>query len=334
MLVSYTNMEKAIAYIKKTLGITVKRMPASNNALAVIPNAIRFQYLMEQWDVYNTKMIALLPQGEHQSPKELSRHAELVYEKTGIPVVLVFETLPAYARTRLAEKGQSFVVPDRQIFIPKLMLVANERATSEKKPPVHLSALAQLLVLFRLQKEQDELGLISGKNLAARLGGSAMTWSRALSELVALEAGEEKAQHKFRYFRFALSPAKLWEKLQPYLRTPVLKSLWVKDIPLEIHAHYAGNTALSKSTDIAEPAYPVYAAVKSAYQAHKKDLVELPWPEDGCKSLQVWRYNPEILTHDKYVDPLSLYLSLKTEDDERIVRERNKLLKGMQWFED
>ncbi|MDD5675044.1 MAG: hypothetical protein PHC61_12820 [Chitinivibrionales bacterium] len=54
--------------------------------------------------------------------------------------------------------------------------------------------------------QRGQLFAFSGQNLAERFGGSAMTWSRTLTELVALGAGEEAKLHKFRYFRFALPP--------------------------------------------------------------------------------------------------------------------------------
>jgi hypothetical protein len=41
----------------------------------------------------------------------------------------------------------------------------------------------------------------------------------------------------------------------------------------------------------------------------------------ACRIVEVWRYDPFLLSNDKYVDDLSLVLSLKDEPDERVQKE-------------
>ncbi|MDD5675045.1 MAG: hypothetical protein PHC61_12825 [Chitinivibrionales bacterium] len=58
----------------------------------------------------------------------------------------------------------------------------------------------------------------------------------------------------------------------------------------------------------------------------------IPWPEDGGASLQIWRYDPALLTNGESVDKLSLYLSLSQDPDERIAKAGEQLIKGITWL--
>jgi hypothetical protein len=51
----------------------------------------------------------------------------------------------------------------------------------------------------------------------------------------------------------------------------------------------------------------------------------------GNNVIQIWRYSPSLLSGTNTVDKLSLYLSLKDADDERIQIELDNLIKEMPW---
>ena len=51
----------------------------------------------------------------------------------------------------------------------------------------------------------------------------------------------------------------------------------------------------------------------------------------GENEIQVWKYNPKMLSTEGVVDKLSLYLSLKDNDDERIQIELDRLINEMSW---
>lgn len=50
--------------------------------------------------------------------------------------------------------------------------------------------------------------------------------------------------------------------------------------------------------------------------------------------LQIWDCNPKLITKNNIVDPVSLYASLKEEDDERIEHAIDEVLKGKKWYTD
>ena len=56
-----------------------------------------------------------------------------------------------------------------------------------------------------------------------------------------------------------------------------------------------------------------------------------PNPEEAQLQLEVWRYDPQILTEEETVDPFSLYLSLKETEDERIESALTEMMEKLQW---
>jgi len=53
--------------------------------------------------------------------------------------------------------------------------------------------------------------------------------------------------------------------------------------------------------------------------------------EYGLFRIEIWKYDPKLLSHTGTVDKLSLYLSLKDNDDERVQIELDNLLNDIQW---
>ena len=61
-------------------------------------------------------------------------------------------------------------------------------------------------------------------------------------------------------------------------------------------------------------------------------VYEKPRYEDEARSLlQVWLYDPKICG-DEYVDRFSLYLSLREDDDPRVMSAAEELLEEVKWL--
>ena len=61
--------------------------------------------------------------------------------------------------------------------------------------------------------------------------------------------------------------------------------------------------------------------------------------QEGKYALEVWKYNPitlldNCLNDKKVVDPISLYLSLKDNRDERIEIALDQILENLIWLKD
>jgi hypothetical protein len=54
----------------------------------------------------------------------------------------------------------------------------------------------------------------------------------------------------------------------------------------------------------------------------------------GDNVIEIWRYSPQVLAENGFVDKLSLYLLLKNTDNERIEIELETLFEGIKWLEE
>ena len=83
---------------------------------------------------------------------------------------------------------------------------------------------------------------------------------------------------------------------------------------------------LSPASDT-EPNHHCWAVSKHDAQELAPSLSK----EFGDNIVEVWKYDPRILAEDGKVDMLSLYLSLRDTEDERVHKEVNQLIKERKW---
>lgn len=71
---------------------------------------------------------------------------------------------------------------------------------------------------------------------------------------------------------------------------------------------------------INSPIVPSYATV------HASNITEVLIDTERQVGIEVWKYDPSILTSDLSVDPLSLIMSYTAQDDERITKALESIL--------
>ncbi|MCX6089865.1 MAG: MarR family transcriptional regulator, partial [Candidatus Atribacteria bacterium] len=237
----------------------------------------------------------------------------------------------SYNRKRLIEQKVPFIVPGNQMYLPMLGIDLREhlKRLREKKPVFSPSTQALILhVLWR--KETDR---VTPAEIAHRLGYSPMTMTRAFDELETAGIGEHSVQGKERHLHFAETGKPLWEKVLPYLNTPVRKRLYVASSIQTGNGHLAGQSALARYTMLAEPKIPILAFSTDEWKARMQQdkILELTLPEPGAFEIELWKYAPAQFANEGRVDRLSLYLSLRGSTDERIQLALDALLEGMEW---
>ena len=249
----------------------------------------------------------------------------------GLPTVLVFPTIPAYQRNRLVQRGVPFVVPGRQLFLPMLFIDLRERFDRIRQPEKYLSTSAQVLLLYHLLGNQ--VTGIALQDLARTLGYSAMTMSNVRRELEDLGFVRTRREGKSLSIIFADSPKALWMRALEKMTSPVRRTHWVRWQSPVTDCLMAGSSALATMTPLGEDRLPTYAI----YTRHWKHAIKtsqvnkLPDSDDANARIEEWKYNPRVLSTTDMVDPLSLYLSLRSSPDERILAALDQVLEGMPW---
>lgn len=296
-------------------------------------------YLRSYYDVYRAgifdRPLLLAVQKEKATvatPAEYAAHHNKLRNVLGEDVALVLPVLASYTRQQLVGQRVPFVVPDRQMYLPALLVDLRERFPREGRPATHnLSAAAQVVLLRHLLGKPVE-ALALGE-LAAELGYSAMTLSNVRQELEAARLCQTIREQRRMRLAFPMSRRELWTRAEPLLQDPVKDRRWVRFAQPGDGWLRAGLTALEEFTLVADDAIPTFAtgAVDFRRQVMSEMVSVCPGPEGAQARLEAWRYDPRILADGRTVDRLSLVLSLREMNDERVTQAMGQLVKGMPW---
>lgn len=160
-----------------------------------------------------------------------------------------------------------------------------------------------------------------------------MSISRAVNEVESAGLAKIANAGRKRVIQFEKDRRQLWEKALPHMNTPVTKTLWVEARKGNFDILPAGERALAEYSLLAPPELPVYAMSGKEWNASRaKHLMNIAhYPEEAEMKLELWRYNPRLLTTGKTVDPFSLFLSLKEIGDERIDSALNQMMEHITW---
>jgi hypothetical protein len=253
-------------------------------------------------------------------------------ERLGAPVVVVRGELAAWERGRYVAAGIPFVVPGEQLFLP--MLMVDLRDMKRRTAPIvehrgPLSWAAQVVVLRHLLA--DDVAGIPLTDLAARLGYSRMTMTNVQREIEAHSLCRVEPAGRAKRLVFPADRAAMWRDAQPLMRSPIRGREFLARCEADLPA--SGLSALAARTELAGPRVPVVAAPLSA----ARKLVELgrleptPDPDAEVAELELWHYDPALLSPGDTVDPLSLVLSLQGDADERVEAALVAMLEELPW---
>ena len=312
-------MYKIERYLLDTFGIKIRLIPIGKKEKVKLPVYMR-NYELKKCVINKVKMITLKTGNYKEFTIErLKKQADLIEEKLLRPIVFIFENLEAYKRKRLVEKRVAFIIPGKQIYIPFLLMEFKEVKNQPNKEKEGFSPAAQCLLLYYLSG--NEVERLNFKTLAERLNYGNMTITRAAQTLnkfnfCLIEGGKNKT------LVFEKERKQIWNEALPYLTSPIEKEIYLEEIKNNDCFYIAGMTALANYTNIASDKLYVHAIYKNKFRKLFKNKLEYyKNATEGNRLIQLWKYDPGILTNSKYVDPLSLYLSLQDEKNERVEKE-------------
>lgn len=263
------------------------------------------------------------------TPAVVRKHTELVSRHRPDLCIFVPKVIDAPTRARLIEQRVPFIAPGNQLYLPDLGLDLRDHFRRLRQHRESLSPSARVAMLAYL------LGLaparITPQDLAAQRGYSAMTMTRVADELSLAGLVESERVGRHRWLTFPADRKAAWVQARALLESPVQSRVWVKGAGT-LQLPRAGLTALAALTDLAAPAVPCLAVGPTAWRDLKKsDAVRVVHEDEAEAQLEFWHYDPVPLMTIGDVDPLSLYLSLRTVDDDRVSIALDQLLDGLQW---
>lgn len=296
-----------------------------------LPLFLREQYAFYRLRLLNRDTVLMLPKGKEElTPATVAQHMRKVRDKGVEDPVLVTEAVTSLHRKRLIEQQIPFIVPGNQLYLPMLGMDLREHFRSLRAAKPGFSPATQVLVLDALYHPRQEVDTPTAA--AGRLGYSVMTLTRAFDELEQAGLGEHTVKGKERRLAFPDKPLHLWESALPFLKKPVNKFRYTASRLPAGTGFKAGLSALSEYSQLSPPETESVAVDAEAYRGLMKTaLLEAHHPGPGAQCIELWAYPPARFGKKGIADPLSVYLSLKHEEDERIQQALRELLRGMKW---
>lgn len=307
-------------YLSATLSLQVHPTPLTNTK--ALPFLLRDRY--EFFTLYLLKVNYLLIVAKDKveiTPAEIQKHLEMAKQHWKGEVIYVTQAITSADRTRLIQQRVPFIVPGAQLYLPELGMDLREHFKKLNMPPGKtFSPATQIIVLDALNNGSKEA--LNGIQLGKKYDYSLMTITRALNELEETSVATVQTLGRERKLKFDLSKKELWEKAQSYLRNPVRSWQTIYEINTASNPHYveAGLTALAHYSSLAGPREKTFATDMdpSMRVKTKREDFYPQWDPNQKNYLQIWSYIPNSFLTTKRVDPFSLFLSLRDEQDERV----------------
>lgn len=275
-------------------------------------------------------LLFLEPRKDNPTPKECQITSNRISGLFGTPVVFILKPGPTYERQRLMDKGVYFIMSDQYAHLP--MLVALEKTSNRKKSTV-LSPVAQYILLYHLQ--ESSLAGLSAREIAELIPysyESAALGITCLEDVGLCKKVQTNQRRKILYFD--LKGEDLWNKAQSYLISPLELRFFCDDIRSDTEHPVCGTNALAHYTWLNPDPEKMFMLHSKEYRSLKAaDNFVNPNIFDGNIMIEVWKYPPVgiINEHRQWVDRLSLALTLQTENDPRIEKEVERMIKEIQW---
>ncbi len=287
--------------------------------------------LWANYDCYTMKIagqtciLAVLK--EETNLSEIRKQYRQMVQLTGKSCVLYLKKLNYYSRDKMLEEGIPFIWENRQVYMPFLGFLLQTNETRELKPCFQISFLTQKLLLTALYDEWDA---VSVTEVAQRMSVSKMSVTRVFDEIESLDIPVLKKTGRFRKYVKNGTKKEIWEMIKPFLRSPLLREYRLEHkFPGKFRK--SGISALAEMSLLGDNVYPTYGITK--YDIRKEGIdreKEVPIGEEpGCIIQELGYCIP--FKGDAAIDPLTVYLLLKTEEDPRVEMALEEMLEEYVW---
>ncbi len=320
------NIGKIKTYLKNVLGLEFEYSELLKEPEDILPAPFNHFFEAEDCFLGEQEYILLYPTVPDVKLSILIQRIKNVENRLGKTCILVVDTMNGTQRRQFIKNQICFIIPDRQVYLPVLGTYLTEKRLNTYKEVVHLTPAAIVFLLYHLQKKSLE-GMSFSK-IAEIIGYPPKTVSMVVSQLSQLDICDIVTNSgKIKTLSFNYSNRELWEKVFPLMSSPIQKVVYVQEEDIDkMQVVISYDNALSHYTDMADTAQPCFAI------SMRSDLTKNLYNEATTTNypdsvrLELWKYNPQILSENGYIDPLSMVLCYKDDTDERVQGQLKRLI--------
>lgn len=255
------------------------------------------------------------------TPKQFSIAAKMIARNCVRPVVYYFNNIDRKLAYRLRERAINFIVGNSTAYLPELMMSYKEKSVEVKDKIV---PSGQVIFFNYLLAHINSLSTYN--EIVRQLSMNYLNVSRGIKALENCNLCSALKKGKGVIVEFSGDRASLWEDAQPYLSNPIVKSFYCDKVE-EAKFLTGGISALSEYSDINPDNIITLSIGKDTYKSlTDKKVINNENPYGGETRIEIWKYNPELISRTSVVDPFSLFLTLKDDADPRIQKELNNMI--------
>lgn len=316
-------------YLKQNFGINVEIRLWDNQ------KNLKF-FLTEAYDFYETflfkqKCVFMVAKAETEiTPGKIEKHQRMIKEEWPGLYIYVYSSVSSHNRMSLIQNKTPFIIPGKQMFLLELGVDLQEHFSKYDKKKKFLSPAATAIIIYVLLEFPQ--GKITPSTLAKSLKYSVMSMTRALNEFKLFNIGTVHKEGRELCWTIENRKA-LWGDAKEFMQSPVKKRIWLKkQASLRGCMILAGFSAIAHYSMLNPPRIPIYALSSNALKKMQfsKDEI-LSAYEEADAELEIWQYDPFLFESEGYVDPFSLYLSLKENEDVRVETAIEFMMEKIKW---
>ena len=319
-----------VDYLQDALGVNVK--PEKLDGCRSLPIFMQSIYDCYTVRILSEQCLLLASRAEEETtPAAIRKHHDFAQKKWPGAVIVVKRAVRSNDRQRLINHKIPFAVPGNQLYLPDIGLDMREHFRKIRNERKLFSPSTQMLVLRVLLTRS--YGPFVSTQLVGMLPYTPMTIKRAFDEIEQARVGVAHMRGRERELRFKATGRELWDATLPFLRSPIQRQVTAMFTSDSMASLEAGLTALSRYSMISAPMPSTLAVSSEAWKSAKANPIvrEIAYEDEDACHLEIWRYDPTILSAGNTVDRLSLFLSLRGSNDERIEGALDEMMESTQW---
>lgn len=323
-------MTELIAYISDTLGFSVK--PVNHTFRPEIMNSERFRKYKVESLFINGEQVMLVspPANKEVTGKGLVSDFKKICRFYNDIVIMWLPKVDFALRKTLVANKVNFVVVGTQLHIPSMFISLRQKQLKDMEVSDNFSTPAQVVLIYHLVKQS--LAGIALSQVAKLVGYSPKTLSLVVKELEAKGIVEIRRDGRTsKYMHFFLTGRKLWNAVKGKMVNPIIKTAYSNR-----HSFYGVQGVYCSGKDAyREHAYgndhPSCKVVATTSEHYKTMDIPTAEEEQHSSVIQVWRYDPGILATNGFVDPCSLYLTLRDSVTPQQAKELSRIFRWVTW---
>mgnify|MGYP002514845355 CR=1 FL=1 len=282
-------------------------------------------------DNENSFLLVKLSDSEKFGVVAFEKQQKQYEEKINLPVAYWFDNVTRAQRDALINHHIPFVADDKQLYLPFLGISIQNSFKKKKEVKIEkMMPVTQSLFLFLVYKCKNKK--IMKKEAAEYLNVTRTSITRASEQLEKMGLIRQEMSGKECYMWTEESGYQLFLKAKGYLINPIQESFVIENLYQFEEMPLSGECALSKYSMMNPSRVESVAIDKSMAKEYSFEKLDERW-EDTKELIRIelWKYNPMRFSKDRLVDPISLYMSLLDNGDERIEGAIDEMLEEYEW---